>query len=232
MEKCHGCSRSFKSIRSLNSHKRFCIEWKNVKHLYQKKQLFETKEELLNTDSSCPVCNKIFKNVYSMSAHKGHCLGKTPKYEDFDHDSKNKMKWNKGQILKDSNEIFCEYSSCSTGYVKNAILTLNLKEYKCEMCGLVNWNNKKLVLELDHINGNNRDHRLINLRFLCPNCHSQTDTWRGRNKNTGKTKVSDKDLIKALKENKNIHQALLKVGLSPKGENYKRCKTLLKRIEH
>ena len=230
MESCQGCSRSFKSIRSLNSHKRFCIEWKNVKHLHQKKQLFETKEELLISRSSCPLCNKVFKNVYSMSAHKGHCLGKTPKYEDFENESKNKMKWNKGKVLKDLNEIFCEYSSCSTGYAKNAILKLNLKEYKCEICKLTEWNDKKLTLELDHINGNNRDHRLSNLRFLCPNCHSQTKNWRGRNKNSGKLKVSDEELINALKENKSIRQALICVGLSPKGENYKRCKILKQKM--
>jgi len=40
-----------------------------------------------------------------------------------------------------------------------------------------NWNNKDISFQLDHINGDSRDHRLKNLRFLCPNCHSQTKTW-------------------------------------------------------
>ena len=89
------------------------------------------------------------------------------------------------------------------------------------------WCGKEITLELDHINGDNRDHRVQNLRLLCPNCHSQTDTWRGRNKNKGKQKVSDQDLLIALENQKNIRQALLTVGLSPKAENYKRCKKIL-----
>jgi 5-methylcytosine-specific restriction endonuclease McrA len=50
-------------------------------------------------------------------------------------------------------------------------------EYKCSICGINEWNNVKISLQIDHINGNCRDNRLENLRYLCPNCHSQTDTW-------------------------------------------------------
>lgn len=55
-------------------------------------------------------------------------------------------------------------------------------EYKCAFCGISEWRNKPLSLQLDHINGKNNDHRIENLRFLCPNCHSQTDTYAGKNK--------------------------------------------------
>lgn len=55
-------------------------------------------------------------------------------------------------------------------------------EYKCSCCGISEWNNKPITLQLDHINGNNSDHRLENLRLICPNCHSQTDTYCGKNK--------------------------------------------------
>ncbi len=54
----------------------------------------------------------------------------------------------------------------------------NLLEYKCDICSIDTWNGKKLPLDLDHINGINDDHRKDNLRYLCPNCHSQTDTFR------------------------------------------------------
>lgn len=51
-------------------------------------------------------------------------------------------------------------------------------EYKCAICGNDGmWNNKPLSLQLDHINGNHKDNRIENLRFLCPNCHTQTDTY-------------------------------------------------------
>ena len=66
-----------------------------------------------------------------------------------------------------------------------------------------------------------------NLRWLCPNCHSQTPTFRGYNKsNTGKAKVSDTELLTALQECVNFRQALQKVGLAAKGGNYERAKKL------
>ena len=56
-----------------------------------------------------------------------------------------------------------------------------LKEDKCEICGCSNeWNGKPLILQLDHINGNHSDNRLENLRIVCPNCHSQTETFSNK----------------------------------------------------
>lgn len=49
---------------------------------------------------------------------------------------------------------------------------------QCNECGILpEWNGRRLVLQLDHINGIRTDNRIENLRFLCPNCHSQTDTF-------------------------------------------------------
>lgn len=62
---------------------------------------------------------------------------------------------------------------------KSRLIKANLIEYKC--CGITEWNGKPLTLQLHHINGNNRDNRLENLTFLCPNCHSQTDNFSGKN---------------------------------------------------
>ena len=55
-------------------------------------------------------------------------------------------------------------------------------EHKCYSCNLTEWLNKPIPLELEHINGKSSDHRLENLTLLCPNCHSFTDTYRGKNK--------------------------------------------------
>lgn len=66
--------------------------------------------------------------------------------------------------------------------VRRVIIKDNLIPYECGECGISEWNGKQLALHLDHINGKNGDHRLENLRFLCPNCHSQTDTYTGKNK--------------------------------------------------
>lgn len=72
-------------------------------------------------------------------------------------------------------------SDLSRSVIKRYIISNNLIEYKCKICGnLGNYNRKPLVLQLDHINGICNDNRLDNLRFLCPNCHSQTDTFTGK----------------------------------------------------
>lgn len=82
-------------------------------------------------------------------------------------------------------EIFIENSKYNnnTNIKKKLLQEYNL-EYKCIECGINEWQGKKISLELDHINGNNTDNRLLNLRLLCPNCHSQTPTFRIKNKLT------------------------------------------------
>lgn len=63
--------------------------------------------------------------------------------------------------------------------LKKRLIAQGLLQNNCLHCGIkAEWQGKSLTLEIDHINGDNRDNRLINLRILCPNCHSQTDTFR------------------------------------------------------
>lgn len=76
----------------------------------------------------------------------------------------------------------------SSSRLAKRLVAAGLLEYKCGECELSTWRGKHLTLELDHINGDYEDNRLENLRLLCPNCHSQTDTWRGR-KNRRPSKV-------------------------------------------
>lgn len=101
------------------------------------------------------------------------------------------------------------------------------REYKCAQCGISSWQSKPITLEVDHIDGIRNHNYPENLRFLCPNCHSQTINWRGRNINSGITNVSDDVFLKALHSCKNIRQALISLGLTPKGANYIRARKLM-----
>lgn len=65
--------------------------------------------------------------------------------------------------------------------LKNKLLKYGMLEYKCSKCGISKWMNEKIILELDHVDGNVLNNQIDNLRLLCPNCHSQTPTFRGKN---------------------------------------------------
>lgn len=92
---------------------------------------------------------------------------------------------NKGRIFPNRGiplkEVMIENSTYCRGTLKKRLLKNGLLENKCSNCGqLPLWDNKELVMVLDHVNGINNDHRLENLRLLCPNCNSQTKTFCGR----------------------------------------------------
>jgi len=103
------------------------------------------------------------------------------------------------------------------------------QNYCCVKCGISEWFTKPISLELEHKDGNTTNNSRENLEGLCPNCHSITDTWRGRNKpsKNGVNEVTDEFLLQCLKESNNIRQGLLKAGLAAKGNNYARAKMLL-----
>jgi len=65
--------------------------------------------------------------------------------------------------------------------LKQRLLSEGMMSHQCVKCMRTRWHEQPIPLELDHINGNNGDNRLGNLRLLCPNCHAQTPTYRGKN---------------------------------------------------
>lgn len=86
-------------------------------------------------------------------------------------------------------EIFCKNSQVNQSTLRARYIKEHYTDYACSICGISTWNNKELHLRLDHINGDKHDNRIENLRWLCPNCDSQQDTFCGRNiKNRPKPK--------------------------------------------
>lgn len=73
------------------------------------------------------------------------------------------------------------YPDYQTFKLKNRLLQEGYKEYKCECCGLSEWNGLPIPLELHHKDGNRCNHKIENLQMLCPNCHAQTKTYRAKN---------------------------------------------------
>lgn len=87
-------------------------------------------------------------------------------------------------------KIMIENSSYGTNHLKGRLIKEGILEYACERCGNKGeWMNQKLTLQLEHKNGKSRDHRLENLCFLCPNCHSQTETYSGKNSSMKRSRV-------------------------------------------
>lgn len=78
-------------------------------------------------------------------------------------------------------ELLVDARHLQTNRLKKRLIADGLKEDRCEMCLRDSWNGRPIPLELDHVNGRRDDNRLANLRIVCPNCHAQTDTYRGRN---------------------------------------------------
>lgn len=132
-----------------------------------------------------------------------------------------RKKIHKEKILK------AEYEKLSFESLRFRILYE--QENKCSKCGIDTWLGEKIILELEHKDGNNKNNKRDNLEMICPNCHSLTSTWRGRNKTDRRHKITDEKLFERLIINDwNMRQSLLDVGLSPKGGNYNRCHKLKK----
>lgn len=129
------------------------------------------------------VCRKLNKSTYGGSYQTIYRLAK--KYNvDISHLLLNKKKRSSQQTYHRDTSFLIDILKQGVFYqtykLKQRLIKCGLKESKCEICGVTEWNGKPINLELHHINGDRTDNRLENLQILCPNCHSQTDNFRSK----------------------------------------------------
>ena len=131
------------------------------------------KSQLIRIAKESPNLHVFVENIGLTWSRQGRILAKTLL-----------SKYNLRDIYKDAGErtssrteYFQKNSGIANQQLKEAIIDLKLQPYKCEHCGCDGiWQGKPIMLQLDHKDGDNQNNTLENLRFLCPNCHSQTET--------------------------------------------------------
>lgn len=135
--------------------------------------------------------------------------------------------WSKNVINYD---LFQEGKSVKSDVAIRALKILRGSE--CEICHGTMWNNQPIPLCVHHLNGNHLDNRLENLQLLCPNCHAQTYNYCGKNINKKNTRITDEQLVEALKASSSIRQALLSLGVYYSARSwYERCYALIEKYD-
>lgn len=125
-------------------------------------------------------------------------------------------------VKRTEENVFIENSTATQATLRRWYKKGRYTEYKCSICGLEPfWNGRELTLTLDHINGNNHDDRLENLRWVCPNCDRQLPTFGSKNPHS-KEKYNKKDKITSYCINCGIE-------IAGYGEKCPRCAALERR---
>lgn len=222
MKKCENCNKEHEGTYGSG---RFCSK------LCARSFSTKAKRNEINKKVSKKLIGRKTRNYYSIqnnlkkSKIKKEYLNITPE-----------ERWKKIKEKRDSTYkkklLNADYDTLGNERLKKRIV---LEQHGiCNNCKLSDWLGNDIPLELEHIDGNHHNNERNNLEALCPNCHSLTPTWRGRNKsnNINRGRIGDEELLKILIEkNFNMRQTLLSFGLAAKGGNYKRCHKLKREYE-
>lgn len=157
------------------------------------------------TANSCPANRKKNSAGLEASYTNGQRLSGADRYSALPPETKAAMNWNK-------DKRYADFSYGGKGAHKNALLLE--RGHRCECCGLTEWLGKPITIELEHTDGDRKNNTRENLKLLCPNCHSQTPTWR-RGTTVGKKvqRYSDSEIIDAIESCENLNQVLTKLDL-------------------
>jgi len=105
----------------------------------------------------------------------------------------------------------CDFDSL--GYDRKRSRLILEQSGRCLCCGLSEWNGRALTLELEHIDGDRTNNIRANLKMLCPNCHSQTKTWRRRKICGNGRRFPDNVMIEAIRNSTNMNECLAHLNL-------------------
>ena len=214
---CKKCGKEFKQQKGLIN---FCsLTCRNTKEVTE-----ETKKKISEGVKSSEIYKRENGKVLEERRKKAEEMKELKKNDLSGYKAIKKAKQAESFMSKDFNGLGIDARRLRVLYEQN---------YKCQNCGLSEWLGQELTLEIEHKNGNHQDNNRENLIALCPNCHSLTTTWRGRNKNGHrKEKIKDEIILEELiKTNFNTRQALINLGMAAKGGNYPRCHRIKKNYE-